>query len=47
MTYDQKSFDLAEYFLPHASAVLKDALAKEIQRAVEDFLADLEARTDQ
>lgn len=38
MTYDQKCYELAEYFLPDdASAEVKDALAKHIQSAIEDF----------
>jgi polysaccharide pyruvyl transferase WcaK-like protein len=48
MSYDQKSFDLAAYFLPpHSTVVVKDALAQEIQNVVEDFLRDLEAKTQQ
>ncbi len=41
MTYDTKSYELAEHFLPDgASKELKHELAQEIQRACEDFLTD-------
>ena len=41
MSYDQKSFDLAEYFLqdePKVTATDTDVLAQQIQDAIETFL---------
>ncbi len=37
-SYDVKSYELAEHFLPNGTEDQKDALAQEIQRAVEDHL---------
>lgn len=39
MTYDEKSFELAEHFLPtKAPWSVKDALAQAIQQRIEEFL---------
>lgn len=41
-TFDVKCYELAEHFLPDdASETTKEALAIEIQGAIEDFLEDL------
>jgi len=37
-SYDPKCYELAEHFLPNGTDDQKDALAQEIQRAVEDHL---------
>lgn len=42
MTFDVKCFELAEHFLPNGSEKDKTSLAKDIQRAVEDFFYDVE-----
>lgn len=40
MSVDPKSYELAEHFLPPNTAKrVKDALAQDIQTAVEDFLS--------
>lgn len=36
--YDERCYDLAEYFLPQGTDVQRADLADWIQRAVEDFL---------
>lgn len=45
MTYDSRSYDLAEHFLhdhPLVTSAHIDALAKAIQTTVEDYLSELE-----
>lgn len=37
-SYDTKSYELAEHFLPNGTEDQKDALAQAIQTAVEDHL---------
>ena len=44
MSHDRKCFDLAEHFLPNASVVVKSELADDIQRLIEAFLNEYEAR---
>lgn len=44
MSHDQKCFDLATYFLPTATVVVKAALADELQAVIEDFLENIDDR---
>lgn len=44
MSFDPKSYELAEHFLPpNAAKRVKDALAQDIQTAVEDFLGSYDS----
>lgn len=49
MSYDQKCYDLAEVFLSDIQNPVNygdaDALAQEIQRTIEDYLQEVEGRT--
>jgi hypothetical protein len=45
MSFDQKCFDLAGHFLPNATVVVKSELAQDVQNIVEDFLRNIEERT--
>lgn len=46
-TFDVACFALAERFLPDEGEAIKDALARELQSVVDDFLDEIEARKHQ